>query len=310
VSPAHFAEHLEVLRRRYHPMSLADLDSALDKKSVPHRGVVVTFDDGYADNLWNARPLLERVGVPATVFVTTGYVGQKREFWWDELERILLTTASAPERLELELGGRRRVFSTRTADERRDAYESIRRWLLRMDARGIEQALSSLRSWATLRPIRQAQGRQAQGHPERSRGASDDGEARPSHRPLGVDELRALAADGLVEIGAHSRSHVDLAAQPLDAQREEIEGSRRDLEAWLERPVTKFAYPFGSRASYSKSTVRAVQEAGFRLACSNFPIWVTRWTDRYQLRRCLVRDWDGETFRRQLEAWFHGQARR
>ena len=105
VSKTHFAEHLEYLRRHYHPMSLQDLKTAISAGKIPRYGVVVTFDDGYADNLWNAKPILERYDVPATVFVTTGYVGQNREFWWDDLERLLLLPEKLPEKLELNING-------------------------------------------------------------------------------------------------------------------------------------------------------------------------------------------------------------
>jgi peptidoglycan/xylan/chitin deacetylase (PgdA/CDA1 family) len=53
----------------------------------------VTFDDGYADNLYNAKPLLERYGIPATVFLITGYIEDKRQLWWEELVRLLLQPA-------------------------------------------------------------------------------------------------------------------------------------------------------------------------------------------------------------------------
>ena len=93
VTPRHFAEHLEVIRQSCRPLRLHDLGEAL-----PDRSVVVTFDDGYADNLHHAKPLLAAHDVPATVFVTSGYVGSDREFWWDDLERILLETPSLPRR--------------------------------------------------------------------------------------------------------------------------------------------------------------------------------------------------------------------
>ena len=83
VHPARFAEHLEHLRT-FTVLRLRELDFA----HLPERGVVVTFDDGYLDNLQFAKPSLQKYGVPATVFAATGSTGTDREFWWDELERI------------------------------------------------------------------------------------------------------------------------------------------------------------------------------------------------------------------------------
>src|SRR5262249_6249536 len=74
-TPQHFAEHLEVLRQYARPMRLRRLAQAFGNVSLASRSVVVTFDDGYANNLHNARPLLERYDIPATVFLTTGYLG-------------------------------------------------------------------------------------------------------------------------------------------------------------------------------------------------------------------------------------------
>src|SRR5262245_19306871 len=90
VTPQHFAEHLEQLRRHHRIISLTELSQRLASGATLRHTVVLTFDDGYADNLHHAKPLLERYDAPATVFVTSGYVGQDREFWWDELERLLL----------------------------------------------------------------------------------------------------------------------------------------------------------------------------------------------------------------------------
>jgi peptidoglycan/xylan/chitin deacetylase (PgdA/CDA1 family) len=68
--------------------------------------VAVTFDDGYADNLLNGKPLLECYDVPVTVFVTSGYVGAGREFWADELERLFLQPGTLRQELCLAIKGR------------------------------------------------------------------------------------------------------------------------------------------------------------------------------------------------------------
>jgi peptidoglycan/xylan/chitin deacetylase (PgdA/CDA1 family) len=86
VTPEHFAEHLQVLRK----FKRERLDQ-LEPRAGPLRGlsVAITFDDGYADNLYEAAPLLERFDMPATFFIATGYIGDAGEFWWDELERLV-----------------------------------------------------------------------------------------------------------------------------------------------------------------------------------------------------------------------------
>src|SRR5262245_13457331 len=96
VSPGHFAEHLQVLHKHGQPLALSRAVARLQEHRLRRGTLVVTFDDGYSDNLYLARPLLERYDVPATVFLVTGYIGGDREFWWDELENILLQPEILP----------------------------------------------------------------------------------------------------------------------------------------------------------------------------------------------------------------------
>lgn len=86
LDPAVFEEHLAHLRRRYEVLALEDaLRYLRGEDRGPHRAVVVTFDDGYADNYRHALPALLRHRIPATLFLTTGCVGERRLFWWDAL---------------------------------------------------------------------------------------------------------------------------------------------------------------------------------------------------------------------------------
>jgi peptidoglycan/xylan/chitin deacetylase (PgdA/CDA1 family) len=72
--------------------------------------VVITFDDGYLDNIENALPILHEAGLPATFYIATGYVGSDREFWWDDLERLTLGAANLPKVLRLRINGRMREW--------------------------------------------------------------------------------------------------------------------------------------------------------------------------------------------------------
>ena len=110
-----------------------------------------------------------------------------------------------------------------------------------------------------------------------------------------------MAKGGLVEVGSHTVTHPALANLPLSVQREQIRRSKASLEDVLGRPVTSFSYPHGS---YTPETAALVREAGFACACSSLIDLVWRGTDRFQLPRMVVKNWDGEAFAQRLEEWF------
>lgn len=300
VSRAHFGEQLAVLRRDYHPLSLRDLRRGLRRQRWPRRSVVVTFDDGYADNLHFAKPRLAAAAIPATVFVTAGKVDSHSEFWWDALEAIFLTDARLPEVLTLTISGATRTWHLPAGAP---TTGTAPRWhvLMRQQALSPRQ-LAYLELTQALQHLETAQreGMVA----ELFDWAGRDAQVRATHRVMTASELLELAQGGLVEVGAHTMTHPVLAGLSEAQQQAEIMGSKRALEAKLQRRVLSFAYPFGGRSHYSRQTPRLVRAAGFDCACSNFEGPVAFYTRRYQLPRYLVRDWDGETFAAKLEAWF------
>ena len=303
VSPKHFAEHLQILRKHGRPTLLKSLNQTLHHKKRRRCDVIVTFDDGYADNLYNAKPLLERFDVPATVFVTTGYIGSQREFWQDELEKIFLQPTSLPEVLRLSVNGRFYEWNLGdVAHYREDVYQSYRGWnVSRQDDPTLRQQLYRLlcQMLETL----------PDNEPQETLGnllpwAGVETFARPTHRTLGTEEVIKLADGGLVEVASHTVSHPVLSSLPLVSQKDQLVKSKAHLEEILDQSVTSFAYPYGGRSHYTPETVAAVQEAGFQCACSNFAGSVRPDTDFWQLPRFLVRDWNGEEFADRLRQWF------
>jgi peptidoglycan/xylan/chitin deacetylase (PgdA/CDA1 family) len=114
-------------------------------------------------------------------------------------------------------------------------------------------------------------------------------------------ELTQLTQDGLVEVGAHTVTHLVLSTVPAGAQRAEIAGGREMLEAILKKPVLTFAYPHGQDTDFTAETVEIVKTAGFRVACTTIPGAVERGADLFRLRRQFVGNWDPETFKKNLE---------
>jgi peptidoglycan/xylan/chitin deacetylase (PgdA/CDA1 family) len=299
VSPRHFAEHLEVLRQHGQPRPLAQMVHAIQHQVLPWgRMLVVTFDDGYADNLDNAAPLLDRYDVPATVFLTSGYIGGAREFWWDALERILLGPEVLPAELRLTAAGRisdwslgearyypqdvrrsdRKRFAARHGSGRYALYRAVHRVLQPLGEEERQSVLNDLCDWGgvTMSP-------------------------RESHRCLSPDDVMALARRELIELGAHTVTHPALPALPEASQREEIRQCKLELEQLLGRPVTSFAYPYGQ---YAAATAALVREEGFFCACATQAGFVNRQTGLFCLPRMRVEDWDGERLARMLSDWF------
>lgn len=88
VNPKNFRAQIAYLQDQFHVISLDDLTTSLQKGIVPKNSLVITFDDGYGDNYTYAKPILEQLQVPATIFVATGNLGRDEEFWWDALSRL------------------------------------------------------------------------------------------------------------------------------------------------------------------------------------------------------------------------------
>ncbi len=303
VRPDHFREHLDVLKKRARPLSLPELILAMERGRVPRRGVVITFDDGYADNLQNAKPLLEVEGVPATAFIAAGPMETGESFWWDQLAGILLTPGELPETLRFEIDERVHEWTLAGstgygADDarhdrrwrpwrpdrptlRHDLYVRLFQLLLPLRERARDAAMAELRRWA----------------------GREDLAKLGSARPLSPQEVVELARDQLVEIGAHTVTHSHLASLSDDEKTDEICESRKMLEEIVGRPVSSFAYPYGRSGDYDAKSVEIVRRAGFTAACANVPAFVTGRSNAFELPRFHVSDCDGSALERRLDSW-------
>lgn len=299
VAPQHFAEHLQVLRQHTQPMSLREFARAHREHNIPDRAVAITFDDGYANNLYQAKPLLEKYQIPATVFVATEYLEKPREFWWDELERIILQTERLPERLSLTINERELNWELGTAQNYSQSEAWYNRNLPAWDSPPGSRLGLYYQVWEKLQPLSPAQ-RQPLLEQIKTWANYRSPAPRQSHRPLAVAELSEIERGGMVELGGHTVSHPLLSRQPVTVQREEIKQSKLDLERLLKHPVTSFAYPFGS---YCLETLPLVEAAGFEFACSTEETTVWRKSDRYLLPRFEVQNWNKAEFERRLLSW-------
>jgi peptidoglycan/xylan/chitin deacetylase (PgdA/CDA1 family) len=256
-----------MLRRDFRPVPLKEA-IATRKGLLP---VAVTFDDGYADVLTEAVPVLERFEIPATVFVVPGVAAEG--FWWDRLRTVFGNPDALPDRMRMEVG------STPLEWDREEGVDALRRSAYRalrsVDARSRGKHLDDLAEWAGVEP----------GSPV---------------AVLDHDQLVRLAEHPLVEVGSHTMSHADLAVLGSAGLEHEIRGSRERLKDCLGQVVESFSYPHGGLQPAIRARIRA---AGYLRACSSEGGLVHPGVDPFRLPRLWPPDWPGDRFRAWLRSW-------
>ena len=262
-----------MLARRAELVPLSALASRLRAGRRGRPVIALTFDDGYADNLHVAQPLLERYDAPATVFIATGWIDRGEPFWWDGLSGIVMSIEPLPPRISVQVGDEEFTWrpNPKARNHRRERDElHLALWSRLRVATDDERkvALTQLQNYANSEP-----------------------EADPYARPMTREELCRLASSPLIEIGAHTMNHSSLPDISPDAQLDEIRGSRRQCAEMTGQLPSSFAYPFGG---LDPGTPDLVRTAGFERACSTRQELVWDGVDdmllpRIQVPNCSIR---------------------
>jgi peptidoglycan/xylan/chitin deacetylase (PgdA/CDA1 family) len=271
VTPERFAAQLDVLDEHADVVPLAEHGRA-GRHSRPR--VAITFDDGYDDNATAAAPMLDERGLSATFFVASA--DRLGELWADSMAHTLLDAPSRADLLELSIAAQPVKIDVRSFAGRERALRLSKR-RLRGSPEEIPATLAAIVSQTGNSPAACAE-----------------------HRRLTDDELRTLARHH--EIGSHSRTHVMLTAVDDRRLREELEGSRAELESAIGAPIASVAYPFGGTRAYDDRVVAAAQRAGFERACINVR-GPAEPSDPFRIPRYAVHDWTADVFAEHLRSW-------
>ena len=255
VDAATFEQQMSFIKKEFTVLRLGEACARLAQRSLPARGVCITFDDGYADNERVALPILARLGLPATFFVATGFLGGRTMFNDDVIELVRTAPHGSHDLSALGLG----TCTLGDIASRRAV---------------IDRLLTNIK----YRPLA-----------ERARLVAQLGESmrgRPATNLMMLpSQVRHLHEQGM-EIGGHTVNHPILTALDNESARGEIIGCKHQLEEITDAPVTLFAYPNGKPGQdYGAPHVQLVRECGYTAAVSTTRGVAGARSDPFQLPR-------------------------
>lgn len=258
ITSQEFEAHLELFKSHYELLTAGEAFTLIrDKLPIPRNGLVLTFDDGYADMADTIHPILEKYQVPATFFISTD---SSRFFWWDE---VALYSQNPADLFNWNVEQPSQTVAQREYLEHSAVIDSL-------GASDRQSYLDTLR--AEFTPAGESSPATAEPPlidlTQSYRSLTPRDVILQQIQRLTPQEVVAIDKVGLVEIGAHTASHSRLSVSSYDEQREQIGSSKLYLEELLGHEVRSFSYPYGTKNSFTPATRLFVKQAGFYGACT------------------------------------------
>jgi peptidoglycan/xylan/chitin deacetylase (PgdA/CDA1 family) len=250
-----FEWQMKLVARQFNVLPLSEACERLAEGTLPSRALCITFDDGYADNVEIALPILSRYGLHSTFFIATGFLNGGR-MWNDTvIEWVRGLDEGELDLRPLGLG----VRTLRTIEDKRSIVGAV---------------LGSLKYLPLERRLEQVGSL-----------VNDQADRLPANLMMTHAQVNVLAAAGM-EIGGHTVNHPILARVDCDTALRDIREGKRQLEDITGQPIRLFAYPNGKPGTdYGPEHVQIVRQAGFVAAVSTAWGAGRRNSDLFQLPR-------------------------
>ncbi|MFC1708732.1 polysaccharide deacetylase family protein [Candidatus Omnitrophota bacterium] len=270
VTPYGFEIQIQYLTNKYRVVSLEELIQRIHSPNTAVDDyVAITFDDGYRDNYTNAYPILNKYNVPVTIFLTTGFIGTDKLFWWDRVTRIVKSI----------------IRKNQHIDFSRDFYpEKIKDAIAGISSRDVSSSSKVIS--ALLKEISEEKKNLILDDLEKQIPslASDD-QGRPY--PLTWDEVRQMSEKG-TEFGSHTVTHPILTRIESSQASNEILHSKVVLEGKIGKKVLHFAYPNGEKSDFDERIKQFVKDNNYISACTTINGANTMKDDVFSLKRRAI----------------------
>jgi peptidoglycan/xylan/chitin deacetylase (PgdA/CDA1 family) len=273
VTKDNFELQMKYIKKKMNPVTLMDIVEWIKNgKPIPPKAIAITFDDGYEDNYTNAYPILKTLSIPATIFLTTGYIETSKIFWWDKVREIIKKTNKKVINMkEFQRFTNKNINSLKNiklikAQGRTSAIRIITEYLKTIDYNKLSEATKFLQEILDV--------------------SNKDIEIPPM---LTWEQINEMSGNG-IDFGAHTVTHPNLTKISIEEVEKEIHQSKRTIEERLNTQVNNFAYPYGLKEFYNKKIEGIAKSLGFNSICTGEPGVVTGNSDVSSLKRVSMSD--------------------
>lgn len=241
ISSDEFEKHLRLFIRYATPISLENL---FFNSEIPKNALIVTIDDGYENNYSIAYPLLKKYRVPATIFLTTGFIDRNNLLWADWVDFIFYRARKIKKSFNYQ--GKKIILNLENKKARYLTLERLKKFLKAMPQSYVLHFLNELQdsmqvkySWDTM-----------------PKGLY----------PLKWEQIREMKKSGLITLGSHTVTHPILSRCKEDDQQYELYESKCRIEKETNEPCYMFAYPNGQINDYKKETIELLKKIKYKVA--------------------------------------------
>ena len=260
-----FRTEIIALKNQSNIIPLRELVSLLkSQKSLPPNSVAITFDDSFKSIYTCAFPLLKQYDLPATFFITTGFVETSRYYWVDLVEHSINLTSKS--NLTLPLNGHDVTFPICSPEEKIWAVTTVKRLLKKLLPLERDQALAELQEQTNV----------------------NSKENVPNYSHLSWDDVLSLDSPPQFEVGGHSVNHEILSYLSQPALHFEVWECKRHLEEHLNHHINLFAYPEGQQDHFNEEVIRELKSAGITICPTAIPGVNYPGTDPFHLKRIRI----------------------
>jgi peptidoglycan/xylan/chitin deacetylase (PgdA/CDA1 family) len=250
----------DIARSGWSVLNLSDAVARLSEGNLSSPSVALTFDDGFAQTIKHAEPLLRARSMQATVFVATELMQGGRAPWFTNVIRFLRDTSES----EVQFFGH--TLSIRSDAERRRANQLIQSVLKELHPKAVESLLMDLADALGVASCADVQ----------------------DYQTLNAEQCASVAERGIFGFGAHSASHAihtKLSRAELEI---EIADSVRTMRDICGEESSLYAYPNGRRSDFSDDCKFILRKQNVTAAFSTIPGWHRDVRDFFAMRRFCV----------------------